>query len=58
VTTLDGSETLAELASRLGDPGDAAAQIARLAELGVLDLVDAPIRSKPESRIQTDKIAR
>jgi hypothetical protein len=58
VTTLDGSETLAELAARLGEPGDAAAQIARLAELGVLDLVDAPIRNKPETRIQTDKIAR
>jgi hypothetical protein len=58
VTTLDGSETLAELASRLGEPRDAAAQIARLAELGVLDLVDAPIRNKPESRIQTDNVAR
>ena len=58
ITTLDGSETLAELAARLGDPAEAAAQIARLAELGVLDLVDSPIRSKGESRIKTEEIAR
>jgi hypothetical protein len=58
ITTLEGSETLAELAARLGDPADAAAQIARLAELGVLDLVDAPIRGKSEPRIKTEKIAR
>jgi hypothetical protein len=58
VTTLDGSETLSELAARLGDPAEASAQIARLAELGVLDLVDAPIRSKSSTRIQTEKIAR
>jgi hypothetical protein len=58
VTTLDGSETLSELAARLGDPGEATAQIARLAQLGVLDLVDAPIRSKASTRIQTEKIAR
>jgi hypothetical protein len=58
VTTLDGSETLAEVAARLGDPAVASAQIARLAELGVLDLVDAPTRNKPESRINTETIAR
>jgi hypothetical protein len=58
VTTLDGSETLADIAARLGDPVAASAEIARLAELGVLDLLDAPIRKKPESRIQTEKIAR
>jgi hypothetical protein len=58
ITTLDGSETLSELAARIGNPAEAAAQIARLAELGVLDLVDSPIRSKPGTRIQTEKIAR
>jgi hypothetical protein len=58
LTTLDGSETLGEMAVRLGDRVDAAAQIARLAELGVLDLVDVPIRNKVASRIQTEKIAR
>src|SRR4051812_2467556 len=42
IPTLDGSEPVAELASRGGEPADAAAQIARLAELGVLDLVDTP----------------
>jgi hypothetical protein len=58
ITTLDGSETLTELASRLGDPAEAATQIARLAELGVLDLVDAPIRSKSATSIQAEEIAR
>jgi hypothetical protein len=58
ITSLDGSETLAALAARLGDPVDAAAQIARLAELGVLDLVDGPVRGGGEVRIQTEEIAR
>jgi hypothetical protein len=58
LTTLDGSETLSEMAARLGDPADAAAQIARLAKLGVLDLVDVPIRNKVATRIRTEKIAR
>jgi hypothetical protein len=38
LTTLDGSEDVAALAGRLGGNG-AASEIARLAELGVLDLV-------------------
>jgi hypothetical protein len=58
ITTLDGSETVAALAARLGDPVDAGAQIARLAELGVLDLVDAPVRSRTGTRITTEEIAR
>jgi hypothetical protein len=45
--TLDGTETVAALASRLGD-ADAERQVLRLAELGVLDLLDTPL-SKPLS---------
>jgi hypothetical protein len=58
ITRLDGTETLAALAARLGDPADAFAQIARLAGLGVLDLVSGPAREQTETRIQTEEIAR
>jgi hypothetical protein len=61
LTTLDGSETLAALAQRVagaGDAAEAARQIARLAELGILDLVDAPIANGGPGRIQPEKIAR
>ena len=58
MTTRHRKLTVPELAARLGDPAAASAEIARLAELGVLDLVDAPIRSKAESRVNTEKIAR
>jgi hypothetical protein len=59
--TLDGRETLNELASRLaagGDATDAARQLARLAELGALDLVDRPLRSSTEAREQQEQNAR
>jgi hypothetical protein len=49
--TLDGTETLGALASRLAGAGgvsNAERQTLRLAELGVLDLVDSPL-SKPHS---------
>jgi hypothetical protein len=58
LTTLDGSETLAALAGRLGDPAEVAPQLARLAELGVLDLVDGPVRNAGAGRMQTERIAR
>src|SRR3954451_17946404 len=46
LTTLDGRETAAALASRLAgasDAAEAATQVLRLAELGALDLVDSPL---------------
>jgi hypothetical protein len=57
LTTLDGTETVAALASRLG-AAEAERQVLRLAELGVLDLLDAPL-SKPLSvRSAPQRIAR
>jgi hypothetical protein len=61
LTTLDGSETVAALAARTtggGDAEDAIRQIARLAELGVLDLVDAPVVNGGAERSQAEKIVR
>jgi hypothetical protein len=61
LTTLDGSETVSALAERVsgaGDAEDASRQIARLAELGVLDLVDAPVMNGGAERRQAQKIAR
>jgi hypothetical protein len=60
ITTLDGSETVAALASRLtvaGDSADAERQIAWLAEQGVLDLVDAPISSRRRVPSAEERIA-
>jgi hypothetical protein len=61
LVTLDGSESLAALGSRVagaGDAADAEAQLLRLAELGVLDLVDSPL-SKPLSvRSEQQRIVR
>jgi hypothetical protein len=51
LTSLEGTESLGGLASRLaavGDVADAERQVLRLAELGALDLVDSPL-SKPHS---------
>jgi hypothetical protein len=51
LTTLEGTETLGALTSRLagaGDVADAERQVLGLAELGALDLVDSPL-SKPHS---------
>ncbi|MEA2423334.1 MAG: hypothetical protein QOF55_2433, partial [Thermoleophilaceae bacterium] len=56
--TLDGSETLGAIAARLGDPQEAARQLARLAELGVLDLVDAPVVSATRQGERREKITR
>jgi hypothetical protein len=61
VTTLDGSETLSSLAGRVaagGDAAEAARQIARLAEVGVLDLVDAPLAGGGAERREAAKIGR
>jgi hypothetical protein len=60
ITTLDGSETFAALAARLsrgGDRADAAGQLARLAEQGILDLIDAPIRRPATAPAAEEKIA-
>jgi hypothetical protein len=59
--TLDGSETVAALAARLAGPGDAedaAGQLARLAELGALDLLDGPITRPGASGMHEEKISR
>jgi hypothetical protein len=61
VTTLNGSETVAAVAERVaggGDSADAVAQIARLAELGVLDLVDTPVVNGGAERKDAEKITR
>jgi hypothetical protein len=61
LTTLDGSETVSELASRVaggGDDEDAVRQIGRLAELGALDLVDAPVLNGGAERRLAQKITR
>jgi hypothetical protein len=61
ITTLDGSETVAALAARLAGAGDAveaARQVARLAEQGVLDLVDAPIAKPSAAPRAMEKITR
>jgi hypothetical protein len=59
--TLDGCETVAELAGRVAGTGgltDAVAQLARLAELGVLDLVDTPLRSGSAAASRREEIVR
>ena len=57
LTSLDGTETVAGLASRLGD-AEAERQVLRLAELGVLDLLDSPL-SKPLSvQSQAQRVGR
>src|SRR4051812_9770281 len=61
ITTLDGSETVAALASRLAggaDPADAARQLAWLAEHGILDLVDGPVATSGGARSAKEKITR
>jgi hypothetical protein len=61
LTTLDGSETLSALASRVaagGDAADAARQLARLAELGALDLVDATLRTPVGTPQERERITR
>jgi hypothetical protein len=61
LTSLDGRETVAALASRLagaGDAADAARQILRLGELGALDLVDAPLSGPAAERLAEQRIAR
>ena|SRR5436190_1281556 len=57
ITTLDGTETVAALASRLGD-GEAERQVLRLAELGVLDLLDAPLSKPLSMQPQQQRIVR
>jgi hypothetical protein len=59
LVTLDGSESLGALASRLAGAGDAAAaeaQVLRLAELGVLDLVDSPLSKPHPARSEQQRI--
>jgi hypothetical protein len=58
ITTLDGSETLSALAARLGDPAKVAPQLARLAQLGVLDLIDGTVSDPGAGRSQPARIAR
>jgi hypothetical protein len=57
LTTLDGAETVAALASRLAG-ADAERQVMRLAELGVLDLVDAPLPAAAAARLSALRIVR
>ena len=52
--TLDGAETLGSLASRTGDFD----QLLRLAELGVIDLVDTPVANAGASARQWEGAAR
>jgi hypothetical protein len=52
--TLDGSETLGAMADRTGD----LAQILRLAELGVVDLVDSPVSDAGAALRMREGIAR
>jgi hypothetical protein len=54
---LDGTETVAGLASRLGDP-DAERQVLRLAELSVLDLLDAPLSKPLSAQFARQRIVR
>jgi hypothetical protein len=56
--TLDGTETLAAIAARLGDAGEATRQLTRLAQMGVLDLLDGPVSGSPRRGEQREKIAR
>jgi hypothetical protein len=58
LTTLDGRETVAALAARLGDAADAERQVLRLAELGVLDLVDSPLSRPVSGQPQHQRIVR
>ena len=61
LTTLDGTETVARLASRLasaGDASDAARQLLWLAEHGALDLVDAPVSAPAAARLAEQRIGR
>src|SRR3954454_679126 len=52
--TLDGSETVGSLAERAGD----LEQLLRLAELGVIDLVDSPRRGASNALREREGIAR
>jgi hypothetical protein len=52
--TLDGSETLGALAGRTGEIG----QLLRLAELGVIDLVDAPLTGSGNALQERERIVR
>jgi hypothetical protein len=61
LTTLDGTETVAALAARLagaGDVADAQRQLLRLAGLGTIDLVDAPLSRRLPTRYQEQRIVR
>jgi hypothetical protein len=57
--TLDGTETVGALAARLSGAGDVAAavtEIARLAELGALDLVHLPLPAAGAQRLQQQRM--
>jgi hypothetical protein len=58
LTTLDGRETMAALAGRLGDAVDAERQVLRLAELGVIDLVDSPLSMPVSGLSRQQRIVR
>jgi hypothetical protein len=49
---------VAALAGRLGDAAYAERQILRLAELGVLDLVDSPLSTPVSGQPQQQRIMR
>jgi hypothetical protein len=60
LTTLDGTETVAALAARLGGAGDVAdaqRQVLRLAQLGAVDLVDAPLSRPLTGRFQERRVS-
>src|SRR4051812_47086365 len=61
LTTLEGTQSLAVVASRLaagGDVADAERQLLRLAELGAIDLVDSPLSKPHPTQYRVGRIMR